>query len=527
VLHNSPTQVSLINPNLVLQRDDIFTTGVVYMPVSLAYLAGELRRHSIDCRVIDAFGEKPKQFWEEGEFIYRGLTPEEVVNQVVGHEVAIFLYAINLTYHESLLKILAALKHRFPSIPVVILENTQAVTAYSLRRVQDEFFQRGADFVLTGEGEERARELLAALQEPVSERAKRLELIDGIGYISDGKIHYTPPTRKIKNLDELAFAAWDLFPIKNYWQLGYSHGPLSSGRYLPLLTSRGCPYPCGFCVIPETNEQKWRARSAHNVVDEIAHYKRTFGVTEFHIEDLDPTVKDSRTREIAEELIERRLDVTWKVCAGTKVETIKSEETLELMARSGCRYISISPESGSPEILKSMKKPFDIEHAIALIRKMNCVGIKSQACFVLGYPGEEEKDRAMTKEMLHRLVREGLDEVAIFIVTPVPGSRIFGQLSGYSSYSQLHFSPTWRQDYQLLNKWRVSLYRSFLVWKVMHHPLKIAKQCLNFIRRSFDTKMEMVPYRALHTFLMLRGIAGTKISYLQDERMAQTEECVR
>ncbi len=508
----TPAPICLVNPNLVLQRDDIFTTGVVYMPVSLAYLAGELVHNGITCHVIDAFGDSPNQFWQENQFIYRGLTPDQIVARLRGDEELIILYAINLTYHDSLVQIIRRLKERLPNIPVAILENTQAVTAYSLRRIQDEFFQLGADFIITGEGERRTLELVEALQAPTAERLAKLKQIDGLGFRCGDNTHYTPPTRKIADLDALAFAAWDLFPIQNYWRLGYAHGPLTTDKYLPLLTSRGCPYPCGFCVIPETNDQRWRARSARNVVDEMAHYKKTYGVTEFHIEDLDPTVKDSRTKEIAKELIERNLGVTWKICAGTKAETIKSEETIELMARSGCRYISVSPESGSPEVMKAIRKPFDIEHAIRLIRKMNSVGVKSQACFVLGYPGEQDKDRAMTRAMLKRLVREGLDEVAIFVVTPVPGSRIYGSLEGYTSYSQLNFSPSWRSDYETLNQFRVGLYRSFLLWKLRYHPAKIIRQCFNFLRRTFDTKMEMVPYRALHTYLMLRHMVGKKIS---------------
>ena len=69
------------------------------------------------------------------------------------------------------------------------------------------------------------------------------------------------------NLDDLSFPAWEEFPIKNYWSLGYAHGPLSSEKYLPLLTSRGCPYPCNFCVVPKTNMRKWRSRSPINIIE--------------------------------------------------------------------------------------------------------------------------------------------------------------------------------------------------------------------------------------------------------------------
>ncbi|MCH7662297.1 MAG: hypothetical protein IH859_00295 [Chloroflexi bacterium] len=123
--------------------------------------------------------------------------------------------------------------------------------------------------------------------------------------------------------------------------------------------------------------------------------------------------------------------------------------------------------------------------------------IHSQACFVLGYPGETEEDLQMTKDMVRELTRQGVDEIALFIITPVPGSAIHDEFKGYDSLSDLNFSPTWRHDYQDLSRFRLRLYLRFLFWKLRYHPLKILKQPLNFLRRRFETKMEMVPYRAL------------------------------
>jgi radical SAM superfamily enzyme YgiQ (UPF0313 family) len=496
--------ITLINPNLVVQRADLFTTGVVYMPVSLALFAATLRAQAQACQIVDAFGEAPTQWWRDGEFLIRGLTPDEVVRRIPAETRAVVLYAINLTYHRALVAILRAVRRDRPALPIVVMENTQAVTAYSLRRVQDELYQHGADYIITGEAEERGVALLQALLSGTSVAG-----IDGIGC----RDHYTPPQKQITDLDALPFPAWDLLPLENYWKLRYAHGPFGSDRYLPLLTSRGCPYPCRFCVIPETNNVRWRARSAINVVEEMDEYSRKFNVREFHIEDVDPTVNDKRTRSICEEILRRRLQLTWKIAAGTKVETLRDGETIDLMARAGCRYISISPESGSPRVLKLINKPFDLDHAVRLIERMNHVGIRSQACFVLGFPGEEDADRQMTWKLVHDLTRVGVDEVALFIITPVPGSAIFDQFRGYSDYSELNFSPQWREDYERLNQFRVALYRSFLIWKLRYHPGKMLRQPVNFLRRRFETKMEMTPYRALHTALLAARLVGNMVAY--------------
>ena len=44
------------------------------------------------------------------------------------------------------------------------------------------------------------------------------------------------------------------------------------------------------------------------------------------------------------------------------------------------------------KIMKKIGKPFDINHAYKIVKSMNKNKIFSQACFVLGYPGEDKDD---------------------------------------------------------------------------------------------------------------------------------------
>ena len=477
-----------INPQLVVQKNDKFTTGIVYMPITLAYAISNFKKANIKTKLIDLYGRNPTKCSKENNHLIFGEKVEDIDENEFENADCIFINANQVGNHISILNIIKFLKNKYKEIPISILENSQAVTAYSLSKIKDEFLKLGCDFILIGDLENVTVKLYKNLNN--FEYLKTLNGIITKSFCND-KIDF------VSDLNDLPFPAWEDFPLENYWKLGYSHGPLSDKKYLPMLSSRGCPYPCNFCVVPKTNERKWRSRSPENVVKELEYFKDKLGVTEFHFEDLNPTVNDKRTKELCNLLIEKNLKISWKMVAGTKVESIKDLETVRLLKKSGCNYISISPESGSKDLMKEINKPFNYEHAIKIIKEMKKNKIFSQACFVIGYPGEKKIDLKKTKNMIFNLTKIGIDEIAIFIITPVPGSKIYENFEGFETLSNLTFSPIWRNDYKSLNRIRLQMYSIFLITKFIFHPIRVFKQALNFFNKSFNTKMEMVPYKIL------------------------------
>src|SRR5215213_3753121 len=169
---------ALINPNVLVQRNDPFTTGIIYMPIGLAYVAAALRQQELPVKVIDAFGEAPRQVHKAGDFMVLGLSTNEVMARIPADTGVIFVYANQLINHASVAEIIRAAKHQFPKTPVVVLENTQAVTAYALRPVAKDLFEVGADYLLSGEGEERAVQLVHAVGRGA--KPEELAAIDGL-----------------------------------------------------------------------------------------------------------------------------------------------------------------------------------------------------------------------------------------------------------------------------------------------------------------------------------------------------------
>lgn len=479
--------ITLINPNNVTQKGDFFGTGIPYMPIMLASLAATLReKHTIT--IIDAFGEKPWQKHVKGNLIIQGLRIYEVRKRIPKTAEMVILYAGHAVEHTVILDMIQDIK-KYHEVPIVVIENSQAVTSYSLYKAKDELIQAGADFLVYGEPEETVDLLIDSVHHP--------KKVNGIVYRKNGKTIVTKPSTRIRKLDTLPFPAWDLFPLKNYWNLGYAHAPMKS-RYIPLLTSRGCTYNCGFCVIPFINHRKWYARTAENVYKEIIHWKEVYGIKEFHIEDLNPTIDKKRIEQLCSLIIHNGLNITFKFASGIKIETI-DVHTLELLHKAGCRYISFSPESGSKHVLSLMKKPFNHTLALTLTKKIHALGIASQACFVIGYPEETQKDREMTKRYIKSLTKAGVDEIALFVMTPVPGSKPYENWKS-RNISELTFSPEWRDDYLQLQKYRTKMYLIFFIYKLVYHPLKTLKHPFALLMRKFDIKIEMTLYRLFRTY---------------------------
>jgi radical SAM superfamily enzyme YgiQ (UPF0313 family) len=486
-------KIVLINPNIVSQKVDFSGSGIPYMPITLAYLASYLRGKGHEVSVIDAFGEAPEQVRSSDSYYIQGLTSEQVTEKISPETQVIGFYAHLTVSHNTLLEIIQSIKKRLPDCPTLVLENINKVNAYSLRRVYNDFFELGVDYIVLGYLEKRTQRLIEAI-----EKGKSADDIDGVIYRGEGG-QFQPPKdfSGETNLDNLPFPAWDLFPIENYWQLGYAHGPLTSDKYLPLLSSRGCAYNCGFCIMPEVCGRKWKARTAQNVVDEIIYFQQKFGVNEFHFEDVNPTLNRKRMKEFCQLLIERNIQITWKLAQGTKLESLDGE-LVDLMAKAGCNYVSMSPESGSQRMLKLMDKPVNLDYAVEIFTLMNKKGIYTQACFVLGYPGEAETDLQMTAKLVRKLAKIGVDEVALFIITPMPGSEIYQQyLNKFHKLNQLTFTPKWREDYRELATFRKNLYFQYVIIKFLYHPLRMFGYGWAFITRKFKTKVEMTIFRKI------------------------------
>lgn len=251
-------------------------------------------------------------------------------------------------------------------------------------------------------------------------KGRELNNIDGLTYREDGEIIRNPDRALLMNLDELPFPARHLIPLSKY--IAYQTG-------CSMVTGRGCPNRCIFCVGPKMTSRRMRFRDPKLCVDEMEEIL-DYGFDEIIVEDDTFTVNKKHVFAICDEIISRGLKFKWS--ANARVNTV-TEEMLEKMFEAGCIFIQYGVESGNPEILKTSKKGITLEQVREAVKIANEVGIGVLSSFIIGLPGETEETIKETMDFAKSLgtyygyhvlapfpgteVRERADELGIKILT--------------------------------------------------------------------------------------------------------------
>ena len=265
------------------------------------------------------------------------------------------------------------------------------------------------DIIVKGEGEATVKELLGVI-----DNRKKWPLIQGIVFRDKGQTITTAPRPFIKDLDALPLPARHLLPMARYQALGY---PVS------IITSRGCPNQCIFCLGRRMVGHKVRFRSVGLIADEI-EVLISQGSSFINIADDLFTANKQRVKNLCSELVKRNLPVFWS--AFSRVNTIDTQ-TLKLMKQAGCHSVSFGIESGNPEMLKRVKKGITLDQARKASIACKEAGIRGHASFMVGLPGESLETM---KDSL-ALQKELEIESAYHFLAPFPGTTVREKIADY------------------------------------------------------------------------------------------------
>lgn len=265
------------------------------------------------------------------------------------------------------------------------------------------------DLIVVGEAEQTLLELVPALPLP-----HRWPTIPGIAFRVDGAFVRTLSRPPLTDLNRLPLPARHLLPMSRYQALGF---PVS------IITSRGCPNRCIFCLGRRMVGSKPRFRDPGRVVDEIEHILG-YGTTRINIADDLFTADRRRVRALCAEI--RRRGVTFDWSAFARVNTV-DPETLQLMRAAGCDSISFGIESGNPEMLRRVKKGITLDQARRAVAWSRQAGLRVHASFMVGLPGESLD----TLEQSERFAQGLGIEYGFHFLSPFPGTTVREEIDRY------------------------------------------------------------------------------------------------
>jgi anaerobic magnesium-protoporphyrin IX monomethyl ester cyclase len=220
------------------------------------------------------------------------------------------------------------------------------------------------------------------------------------------------------DLDGIPFPARDLMRNELYVR------PDTGEPQATIVTSRGCPASCVYCLTPTISGKRTRKRSAENIVHEIEDCIRRFQIRNFFFRADTFTIDRRWVEEVCAEIVHRDLDIAW--VANSRVNPLEPE-TLAAMRKAGCWLVAYGFESGNEESLKRMKKGATLQDARRAVLLTREAGMKVYGFFLLGLPWE---GRAHLEDTLAFARELDCDFVEFHLATPYRGTELFTMAEG-------------------------------------------------------------------------------------------------
>ena len=483
-----------------------FATTSITLPLGLAYIASNLKKNNLEVQVIDAVGNDPKN--RIG--YYKGYLVGESFSQIISKISKLTNYiGITVVFtHEwpLVVKLIELIKIKFPKKKIVIGgEHVSAMPEFCLATSK-------ADFIVMGEGEETIVELLTLR----SIKREKLINIKGLGYRIKNKIIINSRRQRRTDLDDISIPDWESFQIKKYHENRFVGGMYSDDITIPILATRGCPYQCTYCSAPNMWLPRWLPRDPLKVVDEMELYKKKFNAKNFPFQDLTAIIKKDWIKTFCEEIIKRKLKITWQLPTGTRSEAI-DDEIAHLLKKSGMTSMAYAPESGSEETRKLIKKRMKTENLFHSISSASSAGLNIAVFIVIGFPHDTNKNLKENIKFVKRLANQGVTDLSVGYYMALPGTQLFNSLfdSGKITLNKKYFShildslaiiPSQKYCFNL-TKLKLLYYKIYFLYKfyaeknkssIFENFRSLIK--LFFTKSTHDSKLQTALFNALNSF---------------------------
>jgi len=433
--------ITLLRTPAVIPSGSLNGSSIV-PSLAIAYLSSVLRDndyivHDIDAQLKGA--GKLNKIPNVNDFVTHGLSDHEILLSIPQDTVILGISVMFSSEWPYVRELIKKIKGKFPDLFIIAGgEHITAVPEFTLKQCPE------IDIAILGEGEETIIDIMSAFYS-----TKKWRDIKGIMFKDDINFIRTEKRRRIKNVDEIPWPSWNDDDLITFFNTKQSHGPYK-GRTIPIMASRGCPYDCQFCSNRTMWGNNYWSRNPKDVVDEIAHYIDKYQVDCFEFMDLTVYMKRKWIIDFCNELIDRKINITWQCTGGTRTEAI-DEEVILLTKKAGCTYLGFAPESGSEKVLVDIKKKIKLSRMINLFKLMKKHRVGTRANLIIGFPDEKRKDIFATLFLQFKLAFLGVLDAPLFIFTPYPGSAFFELLLSRGVIPNLDKSQTAELDKYFYN----------------------------------------------------------------------------
>jgi radical SAM superfamily enzyme YgiQ (UPF0313 family) len=190
-----------------------------------------------------------------------------------------------------------------------------------------------------------------------------------------------------------------------------------------IVTSRGCPYRCGFCA---NTERQVRFYGVDRIEREIVYLKERWGYNALMLFDDVFILNRERALQICAVL--KRHGIVWRCFVRGDLVVRHGQGLVDVMAESGCAEVAIGIESGSERILKIIHKGERLESILSAIGMLRQAGIRVKGLFIVGLPGEDHTSIGQTRQFVEEVA---LDDADFTVYQPYRGSPIWNDRDKY------------------------------------------------------------------------------------------------
>jgi anaerobic magnesium-protoporphyrin IX monomethyl ester cyclase len=389
------------NRTLVLVRLKNPTLGIITPPLGIGYLMKSLKPvenlvvRFIDCHLLDM---------EESTLI-------RCLRNIRPFLVGFLVFSADYVRFTNILPLLK--KNLVNSTVVAGGPHVTALPEQTLQANPE------LDYIVCGEGER----ALPLLVQRLLDRGQTDSLADipNLVYRENGR--FIRNRTEWIEVNEVGAPDWEL--LKPHLYPPIQHGTFHrSTKVVPIMTSRGCPFPCTFCAGSLMTGKRIRRRDVGDVVDEIEFLQGRYGFEEFIVEDENFTYHKDHVLAFAAEIERRGIRCHFSFPNGIRLDRV-DEEIAQKMQSMGGYMVAVGIESISADTLQRMGKRWNRQQIIDQVNLLKRHHFIVQANFILGFSGDTMQD---IQESIDFAMELNIDQVYFGNYIPLPGTADFDRL---------------------------------------------------------------------------------------------------